>query len=98
MTTLSPAEQSYILTGLAHPTLPVRNDGRPQLTSFRPVQISQGDAPQANGSARVVLDAREGKRGGTEVVVGIKLEVVDCDQEQDVKGREAWRATVDVDV
>jgi exosome complex component RRP42 len=66
-TSQSPSERSYILTGLAHPTQPTRLDGR-ELRQSRPISISYGDAPQASGSARVVL-------GGTEVLAGIRLEV-----------------------
>lgn len=95
---LSPAEKSYILSGLSHPTHPTRSDNR-SLTDIRALQISQGDAPQANGSARVVL----GGKGGTEVVVGIRLEVVDAgevgeDEDEERRGKESWRASVEVDV
>lgn len=67
MTNISPSERSYILSGLTHPTQPTRLDGRSLLDS-RAISISYGDAPQASGSARVVL-------GQTEVVGGIRLEV-----------------------
>jgi hypothetical protein len=36
--------------------------------------------------------------GGTEVVVGVKLEVVDSVEKDDVAGKEGWRAVVEVDV
>ena len=85
-TALSPSERSYILTGIAHPTAPTRIDGR-SLLSSRPISISYGDAPQASGSARVVL-------GETEVLAGIRLEVEDVDPE-DSNG---WRTRVEVDV
>ena len=95
---LSPAERSYIQAGLADPKTPTRLDNR-KLEDFRSVQISQGDAPQANGSSRVVL----GGKGGTEVMVGIKLEVVDAaeigeEADEERKGKESWRASVEVDV
>lgn len=82
---LSPSERSYILTGLAHPTEPTRLDGR-HLLEPRAISLEAGIAPQANGSARVVLAE------GTEVVAGIKLEVVELGQ------GESWRGTVEVDV
>jgi len=90
-TTLSPSERSYIITGLSHPTNPTRLDGR-SLLAPRSIQISYGDAPQASGSARVVLG------GGTEVIAGIRLEVGDVDPKVKGKGREGWRTSVDVDV
>jgi len=83
MTTLSPAERSYIITGLASET-PTREDGR-ALLAPRPLEISYGDAPAANGSARVRI-------GDTEVMAGISLQVADC------PGGEGWRAKVEVDV
>lgn len=97
-TYLSPSERAYIQTGLAHPTEPTRQDNR-LLDAIRPIQISQGDAPQANGSARVVL----GGTGGTEVVVGIKLDVVNAadvgeEADQEREGKESWRAKIEVDV
>lgn len=79
---LSPSERSYIVTGLAHPTSPTRLDGR-QLHQSRAISISYGDAPQASGSARVVL-------GGTEVLAGIRVEVGDEGED--------WRCRVEVDV
>lgn len=91
MATVSPSERSYIITGLSHPTQPTRLDNRP-LLSPRPIQISYGDAPQASGSARVVLGE------GTEVIAGIRLEVVDVDPSSKGKGKEGWRSTVEVDV
>lgn len=96
--TLSPTERAYIRSGLSHPTSPSRLDNR-SLQSFRSLQISQGDAPQANGSARVVL----GGKGGTEVVVGIRLEVVDAGEvgeevDEERVGKESWRGSIEVDV
>lgn len=89
---LSPAERDYILTGLSHPTSPTRLDGR-DLLSHRPVVVSYGEAPQASGSARVIL------AGGTEVIAGIRLEVGDVDAESGSRrGKEDWRCRVEVDV
>ena len=93
---LSPAELAYILAGLRHADQPTRLDGRPLVSSsarsaYRSIQISRGDAPQSNGSARVVL-------GGTEVIAGIKLEVVDSLRKDEVPGKEGWRAVVEVDM
>lgn len=85
MTTISPSERSYIISGLSDPITPTRLDGR-TLHAFRPISISYGDAPQASGSARVVI-------GGTEVMAGIKLDVGDIDE-----GSGKWRCSVDVDV
>jgi hypothetical protein len=89
VSTLSPSERSYILTGLSHPTSPTRLDGRSLLAS-RPISVSYGDAPQASGSARVVL-------GGTEVLAGVRLEVADVDP-SDPSDPSAWRTRVEVDV
>lgn len=83
MTTLSPAERSYITTGLAS-EVPTREDGR-ALLAPRALGVSYGDAPAANGSARVRI-------GETEVLAGIRLEVVDC------PAGDKWRARVEVDV
>lgn len=91
MATLSPAERTYIISGLSHPTDPTRLDGRTLLTP-RSIEVSYGDAPQASGSARVILD------GATEVVAGIRLEVQDIDTSSKGKGKEGWRAVVEVDV
>ncbi|OXG39949.1 hypothetical protein C349_04178 [Cryptococcus neoformans var. grubii Br795] len=87
--TLSPAESSYIVTSLAHPSNPTRTDARPLFAS-RPIQISYGVFPQANGSAQVKL-------GGTEVVSGVKLEAIDVVGQQ-IQGQEKWRTKVEVDV
>lgn len=87
--TLSPAESSYIVTSLAHPSNPTRTDARPLFAS-RPIQISYGVFPQANGSAQVKL-------GGTEVVSGVKLEAIDIVGQQ-IQGQEKWRTKVEVDV
>ncbi|WVQ81382.1 hypothetical protein IAT38_003506 [Cryptococcus sp. DSM 104549] len=88
---LSPAETSYLITSLAHSTSPTRTDAR-ALLQPRPIQISYGVFPNANGSARVIVD-------GTEVISGVKLEVVDVPEGQaGGAGREEWRAKVEVDV
>ncbi|WVR08919.1 hypothetical protein IAU60_005978 [Kwoniella sp. DSM 27419] len=86
---LSPSEISYIQTSLAHPTTPTRLDARSPLAS-RPISISYGVYPHANGSARVNV-------GGTEVVAGVRLEVVDVGKGEK-KGSEGWRGKVEVDV
>ncbi|ODO09484.1 hypothetical protein I350_03084 [Cryptococcus amylolentus CBS 6273] len=86
---LSPAESSYISTSLAHPEEPTRNDGR-ALFASRPIQVSYNVFPHANGSARITL-------GGTEVVAGVRLEVVDATGEQ-MKGQEVWRTKATVDI
>lgn len=88
---LSPAEKDYIITGLSHPTAPTRLDGRALLAS-RPITVSYGDAPQASGSARVVLG------GGTEAVAGIRLEVADVNPAGKGKGKEEWQGKVEVDM
>ncbi|ORX39288.1 hypothetical protein BD324DRAFT_619139 [Kockovaella imperatae] len=103
MATLSPAERSYIISGLSSST-PTRLDGR-SLHSPRAITISYGDAPQANGSARVCVE------GGTEIIAGIRLEVGDVvPRTSDIngtgngkgKGRatggEGWQTQVEVDV
>ncbi|KAK4689365.1 hypothetical protein P7C73_g733, partial [Tremellales sp. Uapishka_1] len=86
-TSLSPSEISYIITGLSHSSHPTRQDGR-GLLDTRPISISYGEAPQANGSARVVL-------GGTQVVAGVRLEVGDVEPDLGNKG---WRGKIEVDV
>ncbi|KAL7418043.1 hypothetical protein BDY24DRAFT_373871 [Mrakia frigida] len=70
-TTLSQSESSYIVSSLSLPT-PIRTDGR-SLLDYRSFSLSTGVAPQANGSARVLL----GGVGGTEIVTAIRLEVLD---------------------
>jgi exosome complex component RRP42 len=90
-TSISPSERSYIITGLLHSTKPTRIDSR-SLLQPRNISISYGDAPQANGSARVVI------AGGTEVIAGIRLEVGDISAEGKGKGKEGWRGVVEVDV
>ncbi|WWC72933.1 uncharacterized protein I206_106897 [Kwoniella pini CBS 10737] len=88
---LSPSEISYIQTSLSHPEQPTRLDGRSLLES-RGIEISYDIFPHANGSSRV-------KIGNTEVIAGIKLEVVDFDPSSNIKkGTESWRGRVDVDI
>lgn len=70
---LSAAESSYILDSLLL-TEPVRTDGRP-LAAFRAFSLATAVAPQANGSARVLLGGGASGAGGTEVVTAIRLEV-----------------------
>ncbi|WVQ63736.1 uncharacterized protein L199_001889 [Kwoniella botswanensis] len=83
--TLSPSEVSYIQTSLSDPTQPTRSDSR-SLLDTRPIEVSYGVFPHANGSSRI-------KIGGTEVVAGIKLEVVDSSESS--KG---WTGKVEVDI
>ncbi|WVO15328.1 hypothetical protein L204_102984 [Cryptococcus depauperatus] len=87
--TLSPAESSYIISSLAHPTKPTRPDAR-QLFASRPISVSYNFFPHANGSASI-------KVGGTEVLAGIRLEVSDTANSQ-ARGDESWKAKVEVDV
>jgi exosome complex component RRP42 len=68
-TILSHAESTYILSSLLLPS-PIRADGR-SLHDYRPFSLSTSVAPQANGSARVLL----GGQGGTEIATAIRLEV-----------------------
>jgi len=65
---ISKSEASYIQSSLLA-TAPLRGDGR-SLLDYRPIAIETGVAPTSNGSSRAVV-------GGTEVIVGIKLEVED---------------------
>lgn len=88
LSVLSPAERDYIITGLSQPT-PSRLDGRSLLTP-RPISVSYAEAPQASGSARLVI-------GGTEVIAGVRLEVGDSNPSSP-KGKEGWRGKVEVDV
>lgn len=67
---ISRSEASYVATSLQPSpdgTPVVRADGRTAL-AYRPVSLATGVAPQANGSARCSI-------GGTDVLVGCKLEV-----------------------
>lgn len=61
---LSDGEVRFIRSGVLDD---VRIDGRSRL-DFRPLSVETGLLPQANGSARVVLD-------GTDVLVGVKAEL-----------------------
>jgi len=70
---LSAAEASYILDSLLLGS-PIRTDGRP-LVAFRPFSLATAVAPQANGSARVLLGGGPTGRGATEVVCAVRLEV-----------------------
>lgn len=73
---LSKSEKSYIQAGLLS-TPPTRADGR-SLTDYRSVALETGTIPLANGSARVSIgtNPHDGS-GGTVVLAGVKLEVVD---------------------
>jgi exosome complex component RRP42 len=82
MTSLSKAEKAYIQSSLLSDP-PLRLDGRSP-EDYRLIALEAGVAPLANGSARVCIgrsgrggDTEEagGTGGGTEVVVGVKLEV-----------------------
>ncbi|WWC91026.1 uncharacterized protein L201_005966 [Kwoniella dendrophila CBS 6074] len=92
ITTLSPSEISYIQTSLADPIQPIRSDSR-GLFDSREIQISYGIFPHANGSAKL-------KFGNTEIIAGIKLEVVDSKLKSSEKypGNESWRCKVEVDI
>ncbi|KAH0835685.1 ribosomal protein S5 domain 2-type protein [Lanmaoa asiatica] len=90
--TLSKAEKSYIQSSLlSHP--PLRVDGR-SLEDYRPIALETGVVPLANGSAKVCI-GRPGRSGhvqeaggvggGTEVVVGVKLEVAGAGEEEGEK-------------
>ncbi|PPR02827.1 hypothetical protein CVT24_002224 [Panaeolus cyanescens] len=73
---LSKSEKSYIQAGLLS-TPPTRADGR-SLTDYRAVALETGTIPLANGSARVSIGANpHDGSGGTVVLAGVKLEVVD---------------------
>ncbi|KAF9236783.1 ribosomal protein S5 domain 2-type protein [Melanogaster broomeanus] len=87
---LSKAEKSYIQSSLLSDP-PLRLDGRSP-EDYRLIALETGVAPLANGSGRVCIgrsgrggDTEEagGAGGGTEVVVGVKLEVDDVGEEDD---------------
>uniref|UniRef100_A0A7S0R1V8 Ribosomal RNA-processing protein 42 n=1 Tax=Pyramimonas obovata TaxID=1411642 RepID=A0A7S0R1V8_9CHLO len=61
---LSKAEQKFVNDGILQN---VRIDGR-QRDDFRAISLEQGVIPQASGSARLRL-------GGTDVLVGVKVEI-----------------------
>jgi exosome complex component RRP42 len=61
---ISPAERDYIVSGV---DCDIRSDGRSRL-DYRQFKVETGVVAQANGSSRVVL-------GGTEVLVGVKVEI-----------------------
>ncbi|KAG8215822.1 ribosomal protein S5 domain 2-type protein [Butyriboletus roseoflavus] len=85
---LSKAEKSYIQTSLLSDP-PLRLDGR-SLQDYRLIALETGVVPLANGSAKVCI-GRPGRSGyvqeaggvggGTEVVVGVKLEVAGAGEE-----------------
>ncbi|KAI9570057.1 ribosomal protein S5 domain 2-like protein [Boletus coccyginus] len=85
---LSKAEKSYIRSSLLSDP-PVRLDGR-ALEDYRPIALETGVVPLANGSAKVCVgrpgrggyvQEAGGVGGGTEVVVGVKLEVAGAEDE-----------------
>jgi hypothetical protein len=70
---ISKLEASYILTSLqASP--PIRADGR-STHDRRPLTVSVGVVPLANGSSRVMIGGDGESK--TEVIVGVKMEVDD---------------------
>ena len=71
MTQISPPELAYITDSLLAGK---RTDGR-ALLSFREIHLSTGVVAQASGSSRVSC-------GGTDVLVGIKLETGDIDSDE----------------
>ena len=93
MASLSKAEKSYIQSSLLSDP-PLRLDGR-SLVDYRPVALETGVVPLANGSAKVCIgrpgrggyvQEAGGAGGGTEVVVGVKLEVAGTDEQGDSEG------------
>ena len=90
MTSLSKAEKSYIQSSLLSDP-PLRLDGR-SLEDYRSIALETGVVPLANGSAKVCI-GRPGRSGyvqeaggvggGTEVVVGVKLEVAGIGEEEE---------------
>ncbi|KAF8556704.1 ribosomal protein S5 domain 2-like protein [Imleria badia] len=90
MTSLSKAEKSYIQSSLLSDP-PLRLDGR-SLVDYRPIALETGVVPLANGSAKVCIgrpgrggyvQEAGGVGGGTEVVVGVKLEVAGAGEEEE---------------
>lgn len=69
---ISEAEAAFIEGGV---TENVRSDGRGRL-SMRPMDIETGLIPQANGSARLRLGTTIGSHTTTDVLVGVKAELV----------------------
>ena len=96
MTSLSKAEKSYIQASLLSGP-PLRLDGR-SLDDYRPIALETGVVPLANGSAKVCIgrpgrggyvQEAGGVSGGTEVVVGVKLEVAGAGEEDEEGGKVA---------
>lgn len=90
MISLSKAEKSYIQSSLLSDP-PLRLDGR-SLEDYRPIALQTGVVPLANGSAKVCIgrpgqggyvQEAGGVGGGTEVVVGVKLEVAGVGEEDE---------------
>lgn len=92
--TLSKAEKTYIQSSiLSNP--PLRTDNRAP-ADYRPIALETAVVPLANGSAKVCIGRRGrggyvqeagGAGGGTEVVVGVKLEVAGTSKEEDEGGK-----------
>eukprot|EP01126_Amoeba_proteus_P055967 TRINITY_DN697_c0_g1_i5.p1 TRINITY_DN697_c0_g1~~TRINITY_DN697_c0_g1_i5.p1 ORF type:complete len:289 (+),score=73.39 TRINITY_DN697_c0_g1_i5:86-952(+) len=76
MLQLSPGEIEFIVDGIKQD---IRADGRARL-DYRPLCLETGIVTQANGSARVVLS-------GTDVMVGVKVELEEPSEEKPNQGR-----------
>ncbi|KAI9190143.1 hypothetical protein H9P43_001576 [Blastocladiella emersonii ATCC 22665] len=73
---ISPAEANFITTGVAED---LRGDGRSR-TQFRDMVVETGVLANASGSCRLKLD-------GTDVLVGVKVDVGATDAERPGEGR-----------
>ena len=76
-TILSESETTFIQAAIKVHNL--RLDGR-STKEFRPISITTGVMPQANGSARVQV-------GNNNILVGCKLETIDLNAENVNSGR-----------
>lgn len=94
---LSKAEKSYIQSSLLSDP-PLRPDGRSP-RDYRPIALETGVVPLANGSAKVCIgrpgrggyvQEAGGVGGGTEVVVGVKLEVAGAGEGGKVACTVSW--------
>ncbi|CAG8494426.1 1528_t:CDS:2 [Paraglomus occultum] len=84
---ISPAEREYIINGVDHN---IRADGRGRL-DYRQIVVETGLISQASGSARCRLGE------GTDVLVGVKVEVGQVDMEGDdevIRERKSKRGRV----